>query len=113
MMAMVRQIEAIYSSGVFHPLEPLALEPLALHEGQRVQLTVHVSSESQTLWNERREEMAWLANESGPNAGQWVALAGGQLVAHGGPLAEVSTAACAAGVDKPFYSRVPIADSPS
>lgn len=108
MMVMARQIEAIYSNGVFHPLEPLAL-----HEGQRVQLTVHVSSESTEQVNERREEMAWLANESGPYAGQWVALDGGRLVSHGSLLAEVSTAARAGGVDQPFYSRVPAAANPS
>jgi predicted DNA-binding antitoxin AbrB/MazE fold protein len=100
-----RQIEAIYSNGVFHPLEPLTL-----NEGQRVQMTVHVSTESTEPMNDRREEMAWLANESGPYAGLWVALDGGRLVAHGSRLAEVSTAARAAGVDKPFYSRVPVAD---
>ena len=81
-MGMARQIEAIYSNGVFHPLEPLTL-----HEGQRVLLTVHVRSESTEPMNERREELAWLANESGPYAAQWVALDGGRLLAHGCRLA--------------------------
>ncbi len=106
MMGMARQIEAIYSNGVFHPLEHLTL-----HEGQHVRLTVHVNSEPAEPMNERREEMVWLANESGPYAGQWVALDGGRLLAHGSRLAEVSTAARAAGVDQPFYSRVQVADS--
>ena len=104
MMGMARQIEAIYSDGVFHPLKPLTL-----HEGQRVLLTVHVRSDSTEPMNQRREELAWLANESGPYAGQWVALDGGRLLAHGCRLAEVSTAARAAGVNQPLYSHVPVA----
>ena len=102
---MARQIDAIYSNGVFHPLEPLIL-----HEGQHVRLTVYVSLESTEPMKELREEMAWLANESGPYAGQWVALDGGRIVVHGSRLAEVSTAARSAGADKPLYFRVPAAD---
>ena len=43
--------------------------------------------------NERREELQWLDRESGPYAGEWVALNGPSLVAHGEKLASVSAAA--------------------
>ena len=57
--------------------------------------------------NHRRVEFLWLANESGPYAGQWVALDGGRLVAHGTELATVSAAARAAGVDRPLLTHLP------
>ena len=57
--------------------------------------------------NERREEFLWLANESGPYAGQWVALDGSRLIAHGAELAIVSAAARAAGVNRPLLTHLP------
>lgn len=66
-----------------------------------------LSWESSGIVNERREELAWLAKESAPYAGQWVALDGSRLVAHGPKLAEVSSAARAAGVEEPFFASVP------
>jgi hypothetical protein len=57
--------------------------------------------------NERREELLWLARESGPYAGEWVALDGPRLVAHGEKLASVGAAARVAGVVEPFFARVP------
>ena len=89
--AMSRHLEAVYEQGVLRPLEPLALA-----EHQRVRLTLE---ENPSSWlstgpvNERREEMQWLAKESGPYAGQWVALDGPRLVAHGSQLAAVSAEA--------------------
>ena len=55
----------------------------------------------------RNEELRWLAEESGPYAGEWVALDGFRLIAHGGKLAAVSAAAKAAGTVEPFFARVP------
>jgi predicted DNA-binding antitoxin AbrB/MazE fold protein len=107
---MTRHLEAIYEQGVLRPLEPLALA-----EHQRVRLTLE---EKPSSWlsadpvNERREEMQWLAKESAPYAGQWVALDGARLVAHGAKLATVSSAAKAAGVDRPFFASVPDHDLP-
>ena len=101
---MSRQLEAVYEQGVLRPLEPLALA-----EHQRVRLTLE---EQPLSWlspepvNERREEMQWLAKESGPYAGQWVALDGRRLVAHGAKLAAVSTEAEAAGVKEPLFAHV-------
>ena len=63
--------------------------------------------ESPVPVNERREELQWLATEADPYAGEWVALDGASLVAHGEKLASVSAAARAAGVLEPFFARVP------
>ena len=104
---MARQLEAVYEQGILRPLEPLVLA-----EHQRVRLTIEekpapLSWESARPVNERREELRWLATESGPYAGEWVALDGPRLVAHGEKLASVSAAAKAAGVTEPFFASVP------
>ncbi len=104
---MARQLEAVYEQGILRPLEPLVLA-----EHQRVRLTIEekperLSWESAEPVNERREELRWLAKESGPYAGEWVALDGPKLVAHGDKLASVSAAAKAAGVTEPFFASVP------
>ena len=104
---MARQLEAIYEQGILRPIEPLVLP-----ERQRVRLTLEESTprlswESPAPVHERREELRWLAKESGPYAGEWVALDGPCLVAHGEKLAAVNAAAKAAGVTEPFFARVP------
>jgi predicted DNA-binding antitoxin AbrB/MazE fold protein len=104
---MLRQLEAVYEHGVLRPVEPLVLS-----EHQRVLLTLE-EAPSRLSWelagqvDERREELQWLDRESGPYAGQWVALQGRNLVAHGEKLAIVSAAAKAAGIAEPFFARVP------
>jgi len=100
---MSRQLEAVYEHGVLRPLEPLVLP-----EHQRVRLTleeqpVKLSWESTEPTSERREELLWLAKESGPYAGEWVALDGPRLISHGTKLADVSVA----GIAEPFFARVP------
>jgi predicted DNA-binding antitoxin AbrB/MazE fold protein len=108
---MSRQLEAVFERGILRPLEPLALP-----EHQRVRLTIedqaspqngNTSVKNPAQVNERREEFLWLANESGPYAGQWVALDGSRLVAHGAKLGTVSEAARAAGVDRPLLTHLP------
>ena len=104
---MTRQFEAVYEHGVLRPLEPLVLP-----EHQRVRLTLEerparLSWESSEPIDERREELQWLAKETGPYSGEWVALDGPRLVAHGAKLADVSAAAAAAGIGEPFFARVP------
>ncbi len=80
---MYRQLEAVYEHGVLCPREPLVLR-----EHQRVRLTLEEppvklrwQSNAHTTW--RREEPLWLAKESGPHAGVWVALDGPRLISHG------------------------------
>jgi predicted DNA-binding antitoxin AbrB/MazE fold protein len=104
---MSRQLDAVYERGVLRPLEPLALA-----EHQRVRLTLDEqppqSSVENSRWvHERREELLWLASNAEPYAGEWVALDGARLIAHGMKLSEVSAAALAAGVNEPFFARVP------
>ena len=119
---MARQLEAVYEQGVLRPLEPLVLP-----EHQRVRLTLEeqpteaksphcgsalenskiLSWRSPAPVNERREEMRWLAQESSSYAGEWVAIQGPRLIAHGSKLADVSAAAQAAGVNDPFFASVP------
>jgi predicted DNA-binding antitoxin AbrB/MazE fold protein len=104
---MARQLDAVYEQGILRPLEPLVLP-----EHQRVRLTLEegptrVSWEPVEPLNERREELQWLTKESGPYAGEWVALDGPRLIAHGERLAAVTAAAKSAGVDNPFFARVP------
>ena len=100
-------LEAVYEQGILRPLKPLVLA-----EQQRVHLTIEersgpLSWESPEPVNERREELQWLAKESGPYAGEWVALDGFRLIAHGEKLATVNSAAKAIGVVEPFFARVP------
>lgn len=102
---MARQLEAVFEDGILRPLESLHLA-----EHQRVRLTLE---EEPLVWhsteraNERREEMRWLAEEARDYAGQWVALDGFRLIAHGQRLSEVSRAAAAAGATEPLFAHVP------
>ena len=105
---MVRQLDAVFEAGLLRPLEPLALS-----EKQRVRLTLDDHPEPRTddavsgQPHLRREEMLWLATESEPYAGQWVALSGSRLVAHGADAATVRAAARAAGVERPLLTHLP------
>ena len=74
--------------------------------------TEPLSWQSSEPVNERREEMLWISKESAPYAGEWVALDGNRLVAHGPKLAAVGAAARAAGVAEPFFASVPDNDLP-
>lgn len=102
---MSRYLEAIYEHGILRPLEPLALV-----EHQRVRLTL---DEKPSSWystepvNERDEEMQWLAAESEAYAGEWVAIEGSRLIAHGAKLSVVRAAAKAAGASDPLFASVP------
>ena len=109
---MTIHLDAVYEQGVLRPLEPLTLA-----EHQRVRVTVEeqkrsLSWESAEQLDDCRAELDWLANESRHYAGEWVALDGNRLVAHGPKLAAVKAAAQAAGVSRPFFASVPDADPP-
>ena len=109
---MAIHLEAVYEQGVLRPLELLALT-----EHQRVHLTVEdrkrpLSWESATPVDDGGAELEWLANESRRFSGEWVALDGNRLVAHGPKLAAVKATAQAAGVAQPFFASVPNSDLP-
>jgi predicted DNA-binding antitoxin AbrB/MazE fold protein len=109
---MAIHFEAVYEQGVLRPLEPLALA-----EHQRVHVTVDerkrpLSWESAHQPDNSRAELEWLASESRHYTGEWVALDGKRLVAHGPKLAAVKAAAQAAGVSRPFFASMPDDDLP-
>lgn len=109
---MAIHLDAVYEQGVLRPLEPLTLA-----EHQRVRVTVEerkrpLSWESAQQLDDCGAEMDWLASESRHYAGEWVALDGNRLVAHGPKLAAVKAAAQAAGVSLPFFASVPNNDLP-
>lgn len=105
---MVRQLEAVFEHGVLRPLEPLTLP-----EHQRVRLTLDdqpqpmQDNSDPPVFNDRREEMRWLATEAAPYAGQWVALSGNRLLAHGTEASAVLAAGRAAGVKEPLLTHLP------
>ena len=109
---MARRLDAVYEQGVLPPLEPLSLP-----EHQRVRLSLEAEPE-QLRWkstepvNERREEMQWFSEGARPYAGQWVAIEGPRLVAHGVRLLNVRAAAKAAGASDPRFARVPSHSDP-
>ena len=111
---MIRQLDAVFEAGSLRPLEPLAL-----HEHQRVRLILddrpEIEAGSAPRADDRREdrneEMRWLAEKSGPYAGKWVALSGAQLIAHGTEASAVRLEARAAGVERPLLTHIPEDDS--
>lgn len=109
---MARQLDAIYEHGILRPLTPLHLA-----EHQHLRLTLEETN-GPLSWTTPepvspcRAELEWLAKESREYAGQWVALDGSRLVAHGAKLASVRAAAEAAGVPQPFFASVPDDDLP-
>ncbi len=105
---MVRQLDAIYEDGVLRPLEPLRLS-----ERQKVRLTLDDQSISEPdrangadASSLRQEEMSWLTTERERYAGQWVALSGHRLLAHGTDAAAVLKAARDAGVERPLLTHL-------
>jgi hypothetical protein len=54
---------------------------------------------------DRSRELAWLVQHQAEYAGQWVALEGDELIAHGYDLLQVSAEAKAKGVDEPIFAR--------
>jgi predicted DNA-binding antitoxin AbrB/MazE fold protein len=109
---MATHFEAVYEQGVLRPLEPLALA-----EHQRVRVTVEewrppLGWEFPQDFDDSLAELEWLAHESRPYTGEWVALDGNRLIAHGPKLAAVKMAAQAAGVSRPFFASMPDGDMP-
>ena len=61
---------------------------------------------------DRSRENQWLARHGDEYAGQWVALAGSRLLAHGFDLPQVAAAARAAGVNAALIVRAEPGDAP-
>ena len=54
---------------------------------------------------DRSQELAWLRENQRDYAGQWVALDGGKLIAHGYDLKQISEEARVKGVDDPIFAH--------
>lgn len=65
-----------------------------------------------TPWPEAQASMDWLRQHAHEYAGEWVALDGARLIAHGPNEAEVWAAAQADGVALPLLHRIAAADEP-
>lgn len=86
------------------------MEPLGLRERQQVRLTVEdrplPELPADGLPVPRGAEMAWLTRHGSEFAGQWVAIDGSELVAHGSDAVVVRDAARAAGVARPLLAHI-------
>ncbi len=72
-------------------------KPHRIAPGRRVQL-----AEPQ---KDRTREMAWWDQHQAEYAGQWLAIEGDQLIAHGHDLLKVSAEAKSKGIDNPLFAR--------
>ena len=100
---MVRQLEAVFEAGVLRPLQPLLLP-----EHHRVMVTIDDNPSVAVEFNHRYTEQSWLGTHGHAYIGQWVALDGSKLVAHGPNAVRVRDDARGQGVECPFVVRVPV-----
>ena len=94
---MVRQLEAVFEDGLLRPVEPLSLQ-----QHQRVMVTI---DDGPWLPAAGSAEMAWLKAHGHEYAGQWVALVGDRLVAHGADARPVRDEARRRGFAVPLMHR--------
>ena len=102
---MAHRLEAIFEGGILRPLEPLQLP-----EHQRVTLTINYPIPVESVSkddNRRLAEQEWVGVHGKDYIGQWVALDGGSLIAHGSDAVPVRDQALAKGVVRPFVVRIP------
>ncbi len=107
-------------------LENILAQAQRLPPGQRQRLIELLSRESSpppqkergrrvpppVPYKDRSREYQWLKDHAREYVGQWVALEGDQLVAHGTTAKEVFAAADAAGIDRPLVLQVEDPDGP-
>jgi predicted DNA-binding antitoxin AbrB/MazE fold protein len=114
---MPTEFDAVYENGILKPLIALALEN---HKRYHFRLDdeVEPQADNQSQVNNaepdpyRMREYAWLREHQAEFAGQYVALYGGQLVAHGTDGREVFRKARAAGFPRALMVQVEAADEP-
>ncbi len=93
----MRRLEAVFEDGVLRPIEPLSLP-----QHHRVMVTI---DDSPSLPAQGAGEMAWLKAHGNDYLGQWVALDGDRLVAHGADARAVRDEARRQGVEVPLMHR--------
>jgi predicted DNA-binding antitoxin AbrB/MazE fold protein len=99
---MTKQLEVVVEAGVLRPLEPL---PFA--ERQHLLVTVTDETTGGRAFNPRDREQVWLQGHRDEYAGQWVALDGDTLVAHGNDGSDVTQRAWEQGVAEPLVVWIP------
>lgn len=105
---MAQSFEVVYEAGVLRPLEPL---PFA--ENQRLTVTVREEEKEEKPGEVdlyRRKEMRWLRLHSKEYAGEYIALSGDRLLAHGKDRALVVRLAREQGEERPLIHYSPPAD---
>lgn len=85
---------------------------LSPDERRRLRETLDRHDAERAAYNTREREQAWIRAHREEYMGQWVALDGDRLVAHGANAREVYLAARAAGVSVPFMEHVRNSDEP-
>ena len=83
--------------------EARALSPV---EKRRLRQALDSESEQPAPLQSRAEETAWIDRHRDEYLGQWVAIEGDTLIAHGPNPREVYLAAREAGITAPFIERV-------
>lgn len=89
-------------------LEQIIEEARALSPGEKRKLRQALDRELEqpTPLQSRAKESTWIDRHRDEYLGQWVAIEGDTLVAHGANPREVYLAAREAGVNSPFIERV-------
>ena len=105
---MTANLKAIYERGVLR-----LKEPLSLPDGTQVDVTVtsheEVNGEPSQLMDgypTNEQERAWINAHRDEYLGQWVALDGDHLVAHGSDARSVYDEARSRGVSVPYLAHV-------
>lgn len=100
-------------------LEQIIEEARALSREERRQQREALDREEATMQKapditfNRAREQQWVMEHSNEYLGQWVALDGGRLIAHGHDARAVNTSAREAGIQVPFVVRVEAYHEPS
>ena len=79
---------------------------LSASEKRKLRQTLDRELEQPAPLQSRAEESAWIDRHRDEYLGQWVAIEGDTLIAHGANPREVYLAARAAGIAAPFIERV-------
>ncbi|MFS8085555.1 MAG: DUF5678 domain-containing protein [Acidobacteriota bacterium] len=79
---------------------------LSPSEKRKLRQTLDSELEEPALMQSRAEETDWIDRHRDEYLGQWVALEGDRLIAHGANARQVYLAAREAGITTPFIERV-------
>jgi hypothetical protein len=89
---------------------------LPIEDRQRLRAALEIldtNRDQQRSYGCHQQERAWMDRNRDEYLGQWVALKGDRLVAHGTDARQVYLAARQAGIDEPYVERVEKRDEAS